>query len=55
MRQLARMSDYELSDIGLVRQDVVDADALRPGDDRSAVAAGRRAARERTRPTDLAA
>ena len=28
MRQLARMSDREFSDIGLVRQDIVDLDAL---------------------------
>ena len=28
MRQLARMSDYELRDIGLVRQDIVDASML---------------------------
>ncbi len=45
MRQLARMSDFELRDIGLVRQDVVDAAALRPEAERSANAgaAARRA------------
>jgi uncharacterized protein YjiS (DUF1127 family) len=39
MAQLARMSDVELHDIGLVRQDVVDIDALRLDADRSALAA----------------
>jgi uncharacterized protein YjiS (DUF1127 family) len=48
MGELARMSDYELSDIGLVRQDVVDASALRLDADRSAIRAGRRLARERS-------
>jgi uncharacterized protein YjiS (DUF1127 family) len=48
MSQLARMSDQELSDIGLVRQDVVDSGALRLDADRSAMLAGRRAARERS-------
>ena len=57
MSQLARMSDYELSDIGLVRQDVVDAGALRSDAEPSAMLARRRAARERFDPrrTDLAA
>ncbi len=58
MRQLARMSDFELRDIGLVRQDVVDAAALRPEAEPSAMLARRRAAaRERSDPgrTDLAA
>jgi uncharacterized protein YjiS (DUF1127 family) len=57
MSQLARMSDYELRDIGLVRQDVVDAGALRPDADPSAMLAGRRAARERSVPgrRDMAA
>ena len=57
MRQLARMSDFELRDIGLVRQDVVDAAALRPEAKPSAMLARRRAARERSDPgrTDLAA
>jgi uncharacterized protein YjiS (DUF1127 family) len=57
MSQLARMSDYELSDIGLVRQDVVDAGALRSDAESSAMLARRRAARERSDPgqTDLAA
>jgi hypothetical protein len=40
------MSDCELSDIGLVRQDIVDAGALRPETDPSAMLARRRAARE---------
>jgi uncharacterized protein YjiS (DUF1127 family) len=48
MSQLARMSDHELRDIGLVRQDIVDADALRLDPDPSAVLAGRRAPRERS-------
>jgi uncharacterized protein YjiS (DUF1127 family) len=47
MKQLARMSDYELSDIGLVRQDIVDAGALRPETGPSAMLSRRRAARER--------
>ena len=56
MSQLARMSDHELSDIGLVRQDVVDAGALRPEADPSAMLARRRAARERSMShTDMAA
>jgi hypothetical protein len=38
MAQLARMSDVELRDIGLVRQDVVDAGALRRDAGRSASA-----------------
>ncbi len=41
MAQLARMSDAELRDIGLVRQDVVDIGALRLDADRSALAARR--------------
>ena len=57
MSQLARMSDYELRDIGLVRQDIVDAAALRPEADPSAMLARRRAVRERSASgrTDLAA
>lgn len=43
MRQLARMSDFELRDIGLVRQDVVDASMLRLDAD---LPMARRAARE---------
>jgi uncharacterized protein YjiS (DUF1127 family) len=38
MAQLARMSDVELRDIGLVRQDVVDVGALRRDASRSASA-----------------
>lgn len=45
MSELARMSSAELSDIGLVRQDVVDASMLRPNSDRRA--ARDRAASER--------
>jgi hypothetical protein len=41
------MSDYELRDIGLVRQDIVDASMLRFDADPSAMLTGRRAARER--------
>ncbi len=57
MAQLARMSDYELRDIGLVRQDIVDASMLRRDADPSAVLAERRDARERAvgQRTDLAA
>ena len=55
MSQLARMSDYELSDIGLVRQDVVDAGALRLDADPFAKRVGQRAARSAPRETDLAA
>ena len=47
MSQLARMSDYELRDIGLTRQDVSDASALPLDADPSALLARRRAARER--------
>ena len=57
MSQLARMSDYELRDIGLSRQDVSDATALPLDADPSALLARRRAARERPAPgrADLAA
>ena len=48
MTQLARMSDHELSDIGLVRQDVVDAGAIRAEAEPSAMLSRRRAARERS-------
>ncbi len=48
MSQLARMSDHELSDIGLVRQDIVDVSALRLDADPSATRAGRRPARARS-------
>ncbi len=47
MAQIARMSDYELRDIGLVRQDIVDASMLRFDADPSEMLAGRRAARAR--------
>jgi uncharacterized protein YjiS (DUF1127 family) len=57
MRQLAGMSDHELRDIGLVRQDIVDASMLRIDAEASAMLKERRAARERidSRPKDLAA
>jgi uncharacterized protein YjiS (DUF1127 family) len=57
MTQLARMSEYELRDIGLTRQDVVDATALPLDSDPSPLLVRRRAARERPAPgrTDLAA
>ena len=45
MAQLARMSDAELHDIGLVRQDVVDIGALRRSVERSALAERRAAPR----------
>ncbi len=48
MSQLARMSEYELRDIGLTRQDVADATALPLDADPSALLTHRRAARERT-------
>ena len=44
MSQLARMSDYELRDIGLTRQDVVDVSALPLDEDPTALLARRRAA-----------
>ena len=47
MSQLARMSEYELRDIGLTRQDVVDVSALPLDEDPTALLARRRdAARE---------
>ena len=57
MGQLAGMSDYELRDIGLSRQDLYDATALPLDADPSPLLARRRAARERPAPgrTDLAA
>ncbi len=45
LAQLARMSDAELHDIGLVRQDVVDIGALRRDVERSALAERRAAPR----------
>ena len=58
MSQLAHMSDYELRDIGLTRQDVVDVSALPLDEDPTALLARRRdAAREHawTDSEDLAA
>lgn len=57
MSQLGGMSDYELRDIGLTRQDLSDATALPLDADPSPLLARRRAARERPSParTDLAA
>ena len=58
MSQLARMSEYELRDIGLTRQDVVDVSALPLDEDPTALLARRRdAAREHawTDREDLAA
>lgn len=57
MRQLARMSDCELSDIGLVRQDIVDAAALRHCNDSPASSERRGGAHKRsaTERTDWAA
>jgi uncharacterized protein YjiS (DUF1127 family) len=48
MRQLARMSDHELSDIGLARQDIIDVGAVRPDVDRYAMLALRLAGRKDT-------
>lgn len=47
MSQLARMSEYELRDIGLSPQDLSDASALPLDADPSALLVRRRAARER--------
>jgi len=58
MSQLARMSDYELRDIGLTRQDVVDVSALPLDEDPTALLARRRAAardRQTGERADLAA
>ena len=57
MSQLARMSEYELRDIGLTRQDVADATALPLDADPSTLLVRRRAAREHawTDNEDLAA
>ena len=57
MSDLARMSEYELRDIGLTRSDINDATALPLDADPSGLLARRRAWRERTpgRETDLAA
>ncbi len=50
MAQLSRMSDYELRDIGLTRQDIADVSALPLDADPSALLVKRRAARERPSP-----
>jgi uncharacterized protein YjiS (DUF1127 family) len=55
MTQLARMSDYELKDIGLTRQDVADASALPLDADPSALLVHRRIARVASERPDLAA
>lgn len=57
MTQLAAMSEHELRDIGLSRQDVTDVAGLPLGVDPSALLERRRVARVRMRPrrTDLAA
>lgn len=47
MNQMAHMSDFELKDIGLSRQDVFDAGAVGFADDPSAVLAERAADRRR--------
>jgi len=47
MVQLARMSDYELRDIGLMRSDIADAAALPLDVDPSSLLVKRRASRER--------
>jgi hypothetical protein len=47
MTALARMSDYELRDIGLTRQDLFDASALPLDADPSAMLVRRRAGRAR--------
>ena len=57
LAQLSRMSEYELRDIGLTRQDVADATALPMDADPSTLLVRRRSARERPsrNRTDLAA
>ena len=57
MTQLSRMSEYELRDIGLTRQDVADASALPLDADPSSLLVKRRAGRERPSPrrSELAA
>ena len=57
MSELARMSEYELRDIGLTRSDINDATALPLSDDPSSLLVRRRSWRERTpgRETNLAA
>jgi len=57
MLQLAAMSEHELRDIGLSRQDLTDVAALPLDADPSALLERRRAARVKMRPrrTDLAA
>jgi uncharacterized protein YjiS (DUF1127 family) len=57
LSQLANMSDYELRDIGLTRQDLSDVTALPLDADPSPLLVRRRAARERPIPrrADLAA
>ena len=57
MAQLARMSDIEMHDIGLVRQDTVDVNALSVDAEPPAVVARRRAASKRPAQgrTDFAA
>ncbi len=47
MSELARMSDYELRDIGLTRQDLNDATSLPLDDDPSRLFVRRRSSRER--------
>ena len=47
MAQLARMSDIEMHDIGLVRQDTVDLDAVSLDAEASSQSLRRRATRER--------
>jgi uncharacterized protein YjiS (DUF1127 family) len=47
MAQLARMSDIEMHDIGLVRQDTVDLDAVSLEGEASSQSLRRRATRER--------
>jgi uncharacterized protein YjiS (DUF1127 family) len=57
MSELARMSDFELRDIGLTRSDINDATALPLDDDPSSLLVRRRAWRAPTpgRDADLAA
>ena len=50
MRELGRMSENELRDIGLTQQDLFDATALPLDADPTALLAGRRAGRARPTP-----
>ena len=54
MAQLGAMSERELADVGLCRQDLRDASALRFGEDPTAMFAARTAERRRARAAAVA-